>query len=85
MVPEELTVNERVLCPPGATMLDHVSLIDDEGLLGVVGVSLPPHPATRTATTNHGDTKLRSRHFFSLCVSVPPWFVSEKDAALMGA
>jgi hypothetical protein len=49
IVPAALTVNERLLWPPGATVLDQFSVVGVEGLLGVVGVLSLPHPATSIA------------------------------------
>jgi hypothetical protein len=82
IVPEELTVNDRLLCPPGATVLDHVSLIVAEVLLGVVEVLSSPQPATSSvaiisqAITSHGDAEVRRPNLFLLRAllraSVPP-------------
>jgi hypothetical protein len=83
IVPEVSTVNVRLLCPWGATVLDHVSLFVPDVLLGVVGVLSSPHPTAKSAITNHGDTKARKRNLFFLRVAVPPWFVGVKDAAIM--
>jgi hypothetical protein len=59
IVPDAFTVNDRVLCPPGATVLDHVSLIVVEVLLGVVGALLPPHALTaRAATTANPEPRI---------------------------
>jgi hypothetical protein len=74
-------VNDRLLCPPGATVLDHVSLLVDDVLLGVVGVLSSPQPATDAAMTSHRDTEAQS--LFMLCVSATLWPVSVKDAAVM--
>jgi hypothetical protein len=82
MVPEEFTVNDRLLCPPGATTLDHVSLIVDDVLLGVVGVLSPPQPTATSAITSHRDTETQRQ--FLLCVSATLRLVSVNDAAFMG-
>jgi hypothetical protein len=70
MVPDAFTVNERVLCPPGARTLDHDSLVAAGVGLGVVEVLLSPHAVAKSAITSH--------IFF-----VPPWPVPAKCAALM--
>src|SRR5439155_20269372 len=51
MVPAVLTVNERLLCPPGATTLDQLSLMVVEVVLGAVGVLLLHPAASRTPRT----------------------------------
>jgi hypothetical protein len=80
-VPEASTVNERLLCPPGATVLVHVSLLVDDVLLGVVGVLSLLHAATSNVMTNHRDTE--TQRLFFLCVSGTLWPVAVKDAPLM--
>jgi hypothetical protein len=69
MVPDAFTVNERVLCPPGATTLDHDSFVAVGVGLGVVEVLPPPHAVAKSAITSH--------------LFVPPWLVLAKCAALM--
>jgi hypothetical protein len=68
IVPDAFTVNERVLWPAGATVLDQLSLIVDEVLLGVVGelLSLPHAPEKTAAITSHEDTKARRRNIGAL-------------------
>ena len=63
IVPDALTVKERLLVPPGATALDQLSLVAFDVVLGVVGVSLPQPAAANTAITSHEDTKARSDWF----------------------
>jgi hypothetical protein len=83
MVPDAFTVNERVLCPPGATTLDHDSFVAVGVGLGVVEVLLPPHAVAKSAITSHGDTESRRKFPLRLRVFVPPWPVPAKCAALM--
>jgi hypothetical protein len=85
IVPDEFTVNERLLCPPGATTPDQFSLVVADVLLGAVDVLLSPHPVAKSAITSHGDTEARSQNFLVLRFSVAPWLVSVKVATLMGA
>jgi hypothetical protein len=65
-VPAELTVNERVVVPPGAITLDQFSVTVVDVLLGVVGVLLP-HPASNAtalaAATNHGRRRSSQRRY----------------------
>src|SRR6185503_12273955 len=87
IVPAEFSVNDRVLAPPGATTLDQLSVIGPDGLLGVVGVSSLPQPASIIATLipimSHRGMKARRRTFLTLRASVSPWFVWVNVAAIM--
>jgi hypothetical protein len=83
-VPDAFTVNERLLCPPGATTPDQFSLVGVDVLLGVVDVLSSPHPVAKSAITSHGDTEARSQNVLDLRVFAPPWRVSMNVAALMG-
>jgi len=53
MVPDAFTVNERVLCPPGARTLDHDSLVAVGVGLGVVEVLPSPHAVAQSAIRSH--------------------------------
>src|SRR4029453_15881098 len=87
IVPADVTVNDRVLAPPGATTLDQFSVTVVDVLLGVVGVLSLPQPATIIVAlipiTSHGGTKPRRRNLLTLRVSVSPWFVWVNVAAIM--
>jgi hypothetical protein len=61
IVPDAFTVNDRELCPPGATVLDHVSLVVVDVLLGVVGELLPPHAVTTTASRTNPEPRISKR------------------------
>jgi hypothetical protein len=50
IVPAAVTVNERLLVPPGASALDQVSAAGFVGVVGDVGVLVPsPHAAAIAA------------------------------------
>jgi hypothetical protein len=58
IVPDAFTVKDRELCPPGATVLDHVSLIVVDVGLGVVGELLLPHAATNAAMRTNPEPRI---------------------------
>lgn len=88
IVPAALTVNDRLLVPPGASTLDQFSLVVVVGVEGVVGVLFPPHAeptnmdATMHANTGHGVIEAQRPVALRVAVSLRPVSVV---VVLMGA